>query len=268
MVENPLISIIIPVFNREKLIVRTLKSVQNQTYSNWECIIVDDGSTDNTLGVIASLLDRDKRFQTISHRHAGNANILRNIGINKAKGEYIAMLDSDDFWDVNYLESRLANIKDNHLIYGGDRCIYENNITSTLSRDKIEEESPFYFVFYSKVPKQTSSIFFNKNIFGTVKFDERLTRHQDYDFLIQVLLNNYKCVCDNSVLVNINRKESRKTSFNFKGCYDFYKKYNKEFNENKKDSRRYFYNMFKRAVLQKNLKFSILYIFNYLKHFI
>ena len=133
MVENPLISIIIPVFNREKLIVRTLESVQNQTYTNWECIIVDDGSTDNTLGVIASLLDRDKRFQTISHRHAGNANILRNIGINKAKGEYIAMLDSDDFWDVNYLESRLANIKDNHLIYGGDRCIYENNITSTLS---------------------------------------------------------------------------------------------------------------------------------------
>ena len=52
MVENPLISIIIPVFNREKLIVRTLESVQNQTYTNWECIIVDDGSTDNTLGVI------------------------------------------------------------------------------------------------------------------------------------------------------------------------------------------------------------------------
>ena len=56
MVENPLISIIIPVFNREKLIVRTLESVQNQTYTNWECIIVDDGSTDNTLNVIASFI--------------------------------------------------------------------------------------------------------------------------------------------------------------------------------------------------------------------
>ena len=268
MLKKTLISIIIPVFNREKLIVRTLESVKNQTYTNWECIIVDDGSTDNTLNVIDSFTSRDKRFQIISHHHVGNANILRNIGINKAKGEYIAMLDSDDFWDVNYLESRLANIKDNHLIFGGDRCIYENNITSTLSRDKIEEESPFYFVFYSKVPKSTPSIFFNKNIFSNVKFDERLTRHQDYDFLIQVFLNNYKCVCDNSVLVNINQKETRKSSFNFKGCYDFYKKYKKEFNENKKDSRQYFYNMFKRAVLQKNLKFSILYIFNYLKHFI
>jgi len=268
MIENPLISIIIPVFNREKLIVRTLESVQNQTYTNWECIIVDDGSSDNTLNVIASFIDRDKRFKIISHHHVGNANILRNIGINKAKGEYIAMLDSDDFWDVNYLESRLVNIKDNHLIYGGDRCIYENNIISTLSRDKTDEESPFCFVFYSKVPKSTPSIFFNKNIFSTVKFDERLTRHQDYDFLIQVFLNNFKCVCDNSVLVNINQKETRKSSFNFKGCYDFYKKYKKEFNENKKDSRQYFYNMFKRAVLQKNLKFSILYIFNYLKHFI
>ena len=112
MVENPLISIIIPVFNREKLIVRTLESVQNQTYTNWECIIVDDGSTDNTLNVIASFTNRDKRFKIISHHHVSNANILRNIGINKAKGEYIAMLDSDDEFMPNHLSRRLAKIEE------------------------------------------------------------------------------------------------------------------------------------------------------------
>ena len=111
MVENPLISIIIPVFNRENLIVRTLKSVQNQTYAHWECIIVDDGSSDNTLNVIASFIEKDKRFKIISHHHVGNANILRNIGINKAKGEYIAMLDSDDEFMANHLSRRLSKIK-------------------------------------------------------------------------------------------------------------------------------------------------------------
>ena len=92
---NPLISCIIPTFNRRQLLKEAIESVLNQTYDNWELIIIDDQSTDNTKEMVESYIKKDKRIKYyLNPKKGGNA--ARNYGIMKAKGEYIAFLDDDD----------------------------------------------------------------------------------------------------------------------------------------------------------------------------
>lgn len=99
----PLISIIIPAFNSENFIKDTLESVLLQSISNWELIIVDDGSTDNTLNLIENYANKDSRIRVLSQKNRGVSN-ARNWGLTRAKGEFIAFLDSDDFYHKDFLQ--------------------------------------------------------------------------------------------------------------------------------------------------------------------
>lgn len=98
-----MISIITPVYNSSSTIKRAIDSVINQTYKNWELIIVDDYSTDNTLEVISQY--KDLRITVIKNIKNIGPGASRNIGINASKGDYITFLDSDDYWDDNLLET-------------------------------------------------------------------------------------------------------------------------------------------------------------------
>jgi len=106
---EPLVSIIIPAFNRAGLIGETLDSVLTQTYSNWECIVVDDGSTDNTKEMVQQYVDKDSRFILVdrpdTHKPGGNG--ARNYGFEISKGEYIQWLDSDDLMDKHKLQEQI-----------------------------------------------------------------------------------------------------------------------------------------------------------------
>lgn len=104
----PLISIIIPTYNRDELIKKALDSIQDQTYANWECIVVDDGSTDNSLKVLKSYNDKDSRIQYFQrHRLPKGASTCRNIGLEHATGDYVLYLDSDDYLLDFCLEQRV-----------------------------------------------------------------------------------------------------------------------------------------------------------------
>ena len=114
MATPPRISIVIPTFNRGDLIKETLDSVQAQTYKSWECIVVDDGSTDNTAMVLNSYQEKDGRIQYIKrpeHLPKG-ANTCRNLGIEKAGGDYIVFFDSDDLMTPDHLEVKLKPFED------------------------------------------------------------------------------------------------------------------------------------------------------------
>ncbi|WP_281228098.1 glycosyltransferase family 2 protein [Flavobacterium aquiphilum] len=104
-----LISIIIPTYNRAHLIGETLDSILAQTYTNWECIVVDDGSTDDTAGVLISYIERDSRFKFFRRAddRTKGASSCRNIGFELSQGEYIQYLDSDDIISANKLEVQL-----------------------------------------------------------------------------------------------------------------------------------------------------------------
>ena len=106
---NHLVSIIIPNYNRESLIRETLDSILAQTYYNWECIIVDDGSTDKSLETIEQYVKIDSRFKlfTRPENHPKGANACRNIGMKKSQGDFIIFFDSDDLMLRNHVEQKL-----------------------------------------------------------------------------------------------------------------------------------------------------------------
>ncbi len=106
---NPKISVIIPTYNRAHLIGGTINGVINQTYTDWELLIVDDGSTDNTKEVVSEFVKNDKRIKYLpQEKNSGCPSVPRNVGVDNALGEYVAFLDSDDEWFPTKLEKQLA----------------------------------------------------------------------------------------------------------------------------------------------------------------
>jgi glycosyltransferase involved in cell wall biosynthesis len=104
------LSVIVPAYNRENVVEETIDSILRQTEQSLEVIVVDDGSTDNTGKVVRSI--RDARVQYF-HKENGGAASARNLGLSKAKGKYVAFLDSDDVWPENYVEVMVRHLEDN-----------------------------------------------------------------------------------------------------------------------------------------------------------
>lgn len=115
-----LVSVIIPAYNRAKVIERSVQSVLAQTSQEFELLVVDDGSTDNTAGVISALAAKDRRVHFMQHEMNRGAQAARNTGIRAARGEWIAFLDSDDEWLPHSLESRLAAAREEFKVVHSD----------------------------------------------------------------------------------------------------------------------------------------------------
>lgn len=107
---RPLVSIIVPAYNAEKYIANTINSVRQQTYDNWNLMILDDCSTDNTKNIVRSFVNIDSRIHLYENSKNSGAAIIRNIGIELAGGEWIAFLDSDDLWHREKLEKQLKTV--------------------------------------------------------------------------------------------------------------------------------------------------------------
>lgn len=196
-IEQPLVSVVIPAFNRETLIGETLNSLIAQTYSNWECVVVDDGSTDNTIEVIEEYCNKDKRFKLFKrHREPKGAPTCRNIGLSKAEGKYIIFLDSDDILFPYALKQRTEFLEQNpgldFAVANGIRGEYPlkektYTIISTYQFDDVLQEF-FNFkppwVIFNPIYRKTSLIK------GKIKWDEKLIANQDIDFHIQVCFKN------------------------------------------------------------------------------
>jgi glycosyltransferase involved in cell wall biosynthesis len=95
---NPLVSVVIPLYNKEEYILQALQSIQNQTLSSWECIIIDDGSTDSSVGIVSKFISQNQERFSLIHQKNSGPSTARNNGIKLAKGKYVAFLDADDMW--------------------------------------------------------------------------------------------------------------------------------------------------------------------------
>lgn len=115
--KQPLVSIITPSYNSEKYIRETVKSVQEQTYTNWEMIIVDDCSKDNSRAVLEELANEEERVKIHFFQENSGAAVARNAAIRLAKGKYIAFLDSDDKWKPNKLQTQLEFMQKNNYAF-------------------------------------------------------------------------------------------------------------------------------------------------------
>ena len=109
--ETDLISIIIPSFNSQKFIAETIQSVQNQTYQNWEMIVVDDCSLDRTVSLILEMAEHDKRIQFFQLDKNSGTGVARNKGLSFASGRYISFLDADDLWKSDKLQKQVDFLK-------------------------------------------------------------------------------------------------------------------------------------------------------------
>lgn len=123
-----MISIIIPVYNAEKYISRCIESVLKQTYSNFEILLLDDGSKDNSLNIITKYEQSYPNIiKVFSHKNMGVAK-TRNKGIELAKGDYICFIDNDDYIEQKYLEKLIEKIKDNDVVVSGYKRVLEDKI--------------------------------------------------------------------------------------------------------------------------------------------
>ncbi|UZD23934.1 glycosyltransferase family 2 protein [Algoriphagus halophytocola] len=226
MKEDILISVIVPTFNRVKELERCISSVIKQSYPNWELIIIDDRSTDDSFELIQQTIKSDSRIKLLkrsTNRHKG-ANACRNFGVEKSKGKYIAFLDSDDLWSINRLENALNFIGETgaNAIYSGAIEVSCNGERYRKSRAIRENESAFDYLIAYESYAPTPSMVVNADVLNNVKFDEMLQRHQDFDFFIKVSQFTDWVYFESKDIIVYNDQLSPK-KIDFESCIAFYK---------------------------------------------
>lgn len=179
---KPLISIIVPCYNQAQYLDECLQSVLNQTYPHWECIIVNDGSPDNTEEVAKKWVEKDSRFKYISQENKG-VSAARNFGIRNAEGEWILPLDGDDYISNDYLELAInyfddANIK---VIYCNAKKFGEETGDFILNDFSLKNLAALNLIF--------CTAFFRKNDWKRIGgFDEQMIDgYEDWEFWINML---------------------------------------------------------------------------------
>nr|WP_315142619.1 glycosyltransferase family 2 protein [uncultured Flavobacterium sp.] len=213
LIENPLVSIIIPTYNRAHLIGETLDCVLTQTYSNWECIVVDEGSTDKTHTLLADYSNRDSRFRYIVKPAdiKKGASISRNLGLKIAKGEFIQFLDSDDILAPNKIEVQLDLLKKESK-YTISTCmwgkfnvlseplnIFKNNV-DYKNFENIKEYFDLIGLYGGFFPPLNYLISMELiNYCGY--WNESLTVNDDGEFFFRILLNSDKIVFSDKTYV-------------------------------------------------------------------
>lgn len=130
-------SIIMPAYNCERYIYEAIESVLAQTYTDFELIIIDDGSTDDTCTICQNIADRDSRICVLKAHHAG-VSAARNLGIRNARGESILFMDADDTWEKNLLETCLPFRESNLIVFGIRSDFYAED--GTLVRSELETD--------------------------------------------------------------------------------------------------------------------------------
>jgi len=221
-------SVVIPLHNKEAYVAKTLNSVLNQTYQNFEVILVNDYSSDNSLDVVNAVHDR--RVKIIEHNENKGLSASRNTGINASTYPYIAFLDADDYWDSTYLETIFSIIKEypNESVFAthyrenfkGKFFIPKSNLPVS-SKGKTFLVRDFFEINLGRLILTQSCIVLHKSIFKKVGYyDEDVTFAEDIDFYIRcfstfnlVFLNMDLCTVLNYDPNSITNRVSHKKTF-------------------------------------------------------
>lgn len=225
------VSIIIPVYNKEKYLDKSIKSILNQTYENFELIIINDGSTDNSFQICHRFEKKDKRIKVIDIENNGVSN-ARNIGLKKASGEYIQFIDADDYIATNMLEKMISIVKE----YNPDIIINAIQMI-TEKKENINKIKPVFYGMtdinkvmenFAGTQKSTGiygyvhNKFIKKSIIDNNKlmFNKDIWLAEDLDFCLDL----YKCIssiyfCEEAYYYYLQEAENSSTTSNKKHDY-------------------------------------------------
>lgn len=190
---QPLVSIITPSYNSSRFIEDSVRSVLNQTYNNFELIIIDDCSKDDSWQLIQELIKQDDRIQIYRLEQNSGAAMARNFGIQVANGKYLTFLDSDDLWDEDKLEKQVHFMQENHYVFTftNYRMIDErgNLLNRIVECPKIIE--------YKELLRNTTigclTVMLNIEKLGKVTMPN--LQPEDTALWLRILRNNHKAYC-------------------------------------------------------------------------
>lgn len=217
-----LVSIIIPVFNQEKYLAETLNSVVNQTYSNWECVLVNDGSKDDSVAVINKYVSRDNRFHFIDSENKGVSN-ARNSALKQVKGDYILFLDGDDLIHPEKIQLAISNFEKNSdlSIVFNNTNYFQDTIENTLYPMKIDAAllnfNDLLLYWNEKIIIPIHSAIIKKSLFEGIEFNTNLTAQEDWLVWLRLFQKNPKVVVLDTVLSYYRKHNTSRTqSFSLK----------------------------------------------------
>ncbi len=185
----PTLSIILPTYNGSRFIQEAILSVERQTYTDWELIIIDDGSEDDTKKIIQSYIEKDPRIIYIQQKNQGQG-VARKHGIKLSKGTYIALLDDDDVWkNERKLEHQISFLKNNpdHVLVGAaTTLVIDENGTFLYTYMNPEKDPDIREQILLKNCFTTSSVIFSKKAYKAVGGFSHLRLSEDYDLWLRM----------------------------------------------------------------------------------
>lgn len=240
------VSIIVPCYNCEKYIIRAIKSLESQTYKNFEVIIVNDGSTDNSDEIIKSYLKDTKLRYKYFYQENSGVSKSRNKGIDNASGKYIAFLDADDLYHKEFLQSLVSVIESNNTDTA--YCSYTRDISSIVDEnsktiDSVEvlnHDDMMNSFMYRKGPCGFFNYIYKKSIIDkfNIRFDEKTRYGEDLEFTWKYLVHCKSAVFLNNSLYGYydNPKSAvNNVSWKITDVIDVIKRVEKYMNENNDD---------------------------------
>ncbi|MBF0597491.1 glycosyltransferase family 2 protein [Faecalibacter rhinopitheci] len=250
-----LLSIIIPTYNRADLIGETLDSIIAQTYANWECIIVDDGSTENNINIIDEYCAKDPRFKLFERKKYNKpkgANACRNIGLEQCVGDYVIFFDSDDIMYNNHLEVKINAITLGDFDMVICKSKYFNNPKNT---NPINYRGLFDFEINPEnyITQKINWITFDPIIKSSIAkqtlFNENLQANQEYNYFSKLLFNVRKVKAIDIVLTDrrfdersIQGSLARTNAYNDRAFHSFLQTYMEVYKLANKSSRQFLLN--------------------------
>ena len=252
------VSVIIPTYNRGNLIIKSIKSVLNQTFKNLEVIVIDDGSSDNTEHLVNKITDKRLKYVKLSS-NKGSSN-ARNIGIKNANGQFISFQDSDDIFYPNKIEKQLKNIINRNSIL--DFCkinVIYNSTYSYLIPNKRQENSILRGDIFNELISRgnfisTQSMLIRTNYMKKHLFDIDMPRLQDYDVILG-MIPKVKISYTKEVLVDLHIQNNSITRSPRKLKKAINMLLNKKYN----------FNRIQKTLFSKYLHFSLKLYFNITK---
>ncbi|MCD9575270.1 glycosyltransferase family 2 protein [Flavobacterium soyae] len=183
---DPLVSIIVPCYNQSQYLTEALDSIYNQTFTNWECLIIDDGSTDNTAEVAKCFVDKDSRFAYF-FKENGGVSSTRNLGLENANGQYIQFLDCDDVLDSRKLELSIKELELNkkiQIVISNFR-MFTNDVKASSPPFCILDPvyfnlDGFLYEWNISFSLQMQCGFFDALLFKNIRFPDNLSAQEDW----------------------------------------------------------------------------------------